>query len=71
MDFKELWDEVKYLNVSPNTAVVQIPNALSESTKKRLSLLTSQEVISIVSASVEEINRGSVRTIDALINEKL
>ena len=40
MTFEELWTAIEDLKVLPNTAIVQIPEALSESTKKRLSRLT-------------------------------
>lgn len=71
MNFKELWKEIEELNVLPSTAIDQIPETLSESTKKRLSHLTPQKAAAIISASVEEINRGSIRTIDTLVKEKL
>ena len=71
MTFIELWENIEELKVLPSTAIVQIPDILSESTKKKLSQLTPQKAACVVRASIEEINRGSIKPIDSLIREKL
>ena len=70
MTFDELWKEIKNSKVLPSTAIAQIPDAISEKTKKSLTKLTPQEVAQIINNTIDEINHGSVKTVDTLIREK-
>lgn len=49
----------------------QVPQILSNETKKRLSRKTPEEVSRILKEAIDEINRGSVETVDALTQKKL
>ena len=68
MSFDELWTQVKGL---PDTAIMQIPLVLTASTKKKLERKTPEEIEQIVSAAIEEINHGSITSLDELINRRL
>lgn len=62
----EAWIETTSL---PSTAKMQLPEALSPKSKKKLLERTDAE--EIISAAIDEINRGSVETIDALVRKRL
>ena len=66
MTFDELWGQVQGL---PDTAKAQVPSILSENTKKRLTKYTPTEVSRIVLAAVDEIDHGSIETVDALVKK--
>lgn len=68
MTFDELWAEVQGL---PDTAKMQVPNILSESTKKKLSRKTPEEVGRIVTTAIDEVNHGSVEPLENLIKKRL
>ena len=68
MSFDKLWTQVKGL---PDTAMVQVPLVLTASTKKKLERNTPEEIEQIVSAAIEEINHGSITSLDVLINRRL
>ena len=71
MTFDELWVEVEKLHTLPDVAIEQMPQALSSETKKRLSRKTPEEASWILSEAIEEINHGSIETVDALTWKKL
>ena len=71
MTFDELWVEVEKLHILPDAAIEQVPQILSNETKKRLSRKTSKEACWILKEAIDEINRGSVETVDALTQKKL
>lgn len=68
MTFEDVWREVKGL---PDTAMVQVPGTLKEETKKKLVMHTPEEVAVIVTAAIDEINHGSVKPLDTLIQSRL
>ena len=68
MTFEDVWREVKGL---PDTAMVQVPGTLKEETKKKLVMNTPEEVAVIVTAAIDEINHGSVVSLDTLIKKRL
>lgn len=68
MTFEGLWKQVKGL---PDTAMIQVPAVLSSATKKKLMQKKPEEVGRIISAAIDEINRGSVETVDALVRKRL
>ena len=71
MTFDELWVEIEKLQVLPEAAIKQVPKILSNKTKKRLSRKTPKEVCWILNKAIDEINRGSIETVDALAQKEL
>ena len=71
MTFDELWAEIGKLHRLPETAIEQVPKILSNETKKRLCRKSLEEVVRILKEAIDEINRGSVETVDALTQKKL
>lgn len=53
----------------PSMAKDQLPNALSEVSKRKLLKRTDAE--DIIQFAIDEINRGSVKTVDAIVAERL
>lgn len=68
MTLDDLWRMVQGL---PEMAKVQVPAALSESTKKKLARRTPEEIEKIVAQAIEEVNHGAVAPLDELIRKKL
>lgn len=71
MNFDELWNEIEKLHMLPDAAIRQVPLILSNKTKKRLSRKPPEEACRILKEAIDQINRGSVETVNALIQEKL
>ena len=71
MTFDELWRQVAKLKTLPSEALRYVPDALSVKTKKRLCRKNPEEVAEIVQWAIDQINHGSVETLDALVNQKL
>ena len=71
MTFDELWAEIEKLHILPEAAIEQVPQILSNETKKRLPRKTPEKVGRILKEAIDEINRGSVETVDALTQKKL
>lgn len=71
MKFEEFWTKVSELKVLPDTAIHQIPSILSQQAKMKLCKKTPEEAAEIINAAIDEINRGSVETVDALIQKKM
>lgn len=68
MNFDEAWTQVQGL---PEVAKRQVPGALSEKTKRMLSMKSPAEIGAIVTESIEEVNHGSVERLDELIRKQL
>ena len=68
MTFDELWEQVRGL---PEMAKVQVPSSLSINTKKRLCKFNPEEISKIVQAAIDEINHGSIESLDKLIQQHL
>lgn len=68
MTFEDVWAKVQGL---PDTEKVQVPGALKEETKRRLSRKSPEEVAVIVTEGIDEINHGSVKPLDTLIKRRL
>lgn len=66
MTFEEYWAEVEKRKVLPNTAIKELPSSLSAETKKELIKLRTVETVEIMEAAIDQINRGSVESIDSL-----
>lgn len=71
MKFEEFWTKVSDLKVLPDTAIHQIPSILKDSTKKALATKSPEEAVEIIRSAISEIDRGSVKTVNDLINEKM
>ena len=71
MTFEELWEEVRKTDLLPNMAIQQLPESISDSTKKRLCRYSSYEVAELLVAVIDEINHGSVETVDAILRKKI
>ena len=68
LTFEEIWKQVNGL---PDTAILQVPSALAETTKRKLAQRTPEEIKKIVEEAVEEINHGSIARLDELISKRL
>lgn len=66
--FDELWKQVEGI---PAGAKKQIPDDLSDGTKRKLEKLSPKEIAGIINRAFEEINRGSVEGIDTLIRKNI
>ena len=71
MSFEDLLDQACAAASLPEMARIQLPNALSEKTKKMVLKLTSEEFGQILSSAINTVNRGSVESIDTLVRKSL
>lgn len=71
MTFKEYWLHVKNEGILPREAIKHLPGALSDSLKRKLMQKKPQEVARIIQESIDEINNGSIETVESLIKRKL
>lgn len=71
MTFDELWGQVAELNILPNEALRLVPDTLSPKTKNRLSRKKTEEVAEIIQWAINQINHGSIETLDALVKQRL
>lgn len=67
--FEKLWEEVWKDTRLPSEAKKLLPQSMSEKTKNRLlqSRLNHVEIALIVEAVVDQINHGSIESIDKLV----
>ena len=68
MKFDELLSKIDSL---PQTAKDHIPDTLSGCTKRRLSRKPLSEVEKIINDAIEEVNAGSIESLDSLIRKRL
>ncbi len=71
MTFEEYWREVEKLGILPSMAIQQLPSSLSTSTKKKLMKRKPEETARLLNTAIEEVNRGSVESIDSLLKKRL
>ena len=71
MNFEELWAKVEQLKILPESGIKQIPAILSLRTKKDLCRCSPMETASIIMNAIDQINHGSVETMDALVSKLL
>jgi hypothetical protein len=71
MTFDDLWDEIKKQKALPNTAIFQIPSIISDDTKKKLEEIGTEDSIRIIREALNEIDHGSIQTVDTLVRERL
>ena len=70
-DFSEYWAEVEKLQILPQMAIQQLPSSLSENTKRKLMKIRPEETLDILKNAIEQINQGSVESIDTLVRKQL
>ena len=68
MTFCEFLNDAWKTTILPSTAREQLPNSLSEKTKKKLMRMKPSIAIMIIERAVEMVNKGSVNSLDHLIN---
>lgn len=66
--FEELWKQVEGI---PEGAKKQIPDDLSDRTKRKLEKLSPETIAEIVNKAFEEINKGTVLAMDVLIRKSI
>ena len=71
MTFEELLDQACKTASLPEMARILLPSTLSEETKKLVLKLSPEELGAILKAAIDEINRGSVESVDALVRKAL
>ena len=71
MTFEELMDAACESARLPEMARIQLPVVLSDKTKKTVLQLSPEELGRMLSVAIDEINHGSVKSIDTLIRECL
>ena len=71
MTFEEFWEEVAKLGVLPDMAIMHIPNSLSNNAKKKLMKAGPQKCAEMLKSAIEEINHGSIESIDEIVKSKL
>lgn len=71
MSFENIWKVVDKLHLLPDTAIREIPSILKDDTKKVLSTKTVHEVFGIIESAIDEVNKGSVKSIDELVRLQL
>ena len=71
MTFEEYWVEVEKLKALPQMAIQMLPSSLSTTTKKRLMRKRPEETAEMLNTAIEEVNRGSVESIDRLVRKRL
>lgn len=67
MTFDELLTEACKLAHLPEMARIQLPSALSEKTKRKVMRLSPEELGQVLNTAIEQINRGSVESVDTLV----
>ena len=69
--FSEYWADVAKLKDLPEMAIRQPPSSLSPEVKQRLISLKQEETVSLLNTAIDEVNRGSVESIDSLVRKRL
>ena len=72
MTFDELWEETWKTVKLPKEAKMHLPQSLSEKTKRKIlnSGKSTTEIAKMFETIVDEINHGSIATIDELVNKQ-
>ena len=71
MDFEELLDRACKSARLPEMARILLPSTLSEETKKLVLKLEPEEFGAILKAAIDQIDHGSVESVDALVRKAL
>lgn len=71
MTFEEYWTKVEKLEMLPGMAIQQIPLSISAETKKRLMTKQPNEAAQFLNEAIDQINHGSVESLDKLLSKML
>ena len=71
MSFTELLDQACKAACLPEMARLLLPSTLSEETKNMVLRLTPEELESILKSAIDQIDHGSVETVDAHVRKVL
>lgn len=71
MSFEDLLDQACKSARLPEMARIILPSTLSEETKKLVLKLEPEAFGAILKAAIDQINQGSVETVDALVRKAL
>ena len=71
MTFYDLLTEACNSAGLPNMARILLPSTLSEQTKKDVLKLKPEELGRVLKAAIDEIDHGSVETVDVLVRKAL
>lgn len=71
MTFEDYWLEVEKLKMLLGMAIQQLPSSLSATTKQKLIKKRPEETARLINTAIEEVNRGSVESIDSLVKKRL
>ena len=71
MSFEDLLDQACKSARLPEMARLLLPSTLSEETKKLVLKLEPEAFGAILKATIDQINRGTVETVDALVRKAL
>ena len=71
MDFEELLDRACESASLPEMARLLLPSTLGVETKAMVLKLSPEEFGRILAAAIDQINQGSVETVDALVRKAL
>ena len=71
MTFEGYWAEVEKVKMLPQMAISQLPGVLNKETKEKLMRMTPEETVKLLNIAIEEINHGSVESIDSLVRKRL
>lgn len=71
MTFEEYWVEVEKLKALPQTTIQLLPSSLSASTKRKLMKRPPEDSMEILRVAIDQVNRGSVESIDSLVRKQL
>lgn len=70
-EFSEYWAKVEKLKDLPEMAIKQLPASLSTDTKKKLMKMRPEETVKLLNTAIDQVNRGSVESIDSLVRKRL
>ena len=71
MDFEELLNQACESAHLPEMARLLLPSTLSVETKNMVLKLSPEELGRILASAIDQINRGTVETVDALVRKAL
>lgn len=71
MSFEELLDQACESAILPEMARLLLPSTLSEGTKNRVLKLNPEEFGTILKTAIDQIDHGSVESVDALVRKAL
>ncbi len=69
MDFEELLDRACESASLPEMARLLLPSTLNAETKNMVLKLSPEELGRILASAIDQINHGSVETVDSLVRE--